>query len=100
MAFCLPGRFLTCLVAVGSTAGILKSTCNCFLCGSVSSAKLEWMVLLFQQLVLWKLTESCLRSSVKSAYSLSRFHNRGRCIACSGCGAFAILGRGLSGNAI
>ena len=37
VAFCLPGRFPSCLVTVGSTGGILKSACNHFLVGAVGS---------------------------------------------------------------
>ena len=36
--FCLPGRFLSCLAALGSIRGILKSACNYFLGDAVSSA--------------------------------------------------------------
>ena len=37
VAFCLLGRFLRCLVAVGYKVDILKPLCNCFLEGAVSS---------------------------------------------------------------
>ena len=37
MTFCLPCRILSCLVADGSTGHLLKSACNCFLGGTVSS---------------------------------------------------------------
>ena len=33
----MPGIFLSFLMAVGCTGGILKSACNCFLGGTVSS---------------------------------------------------------------
>ena len=37
VTFCLTGRFLSCLVIVGSTGGILRSACNQFLGSTVSS---------------------------------------------------------------
>ena len=50
MAFCLPGRFLSCLVAVGSTGGILKSACKNFLgCAESCFSRLELVVPLVQQ---------------------------------------------------
>ena len=50
MALCLPDRFLSCLVAVESNGGILKSACRCLLGGAVSSVlRLEWVVPLVLQ---------------------------------------------------
>ena len=99
VAFCLPGRFLSCLVAMGSTGGISKFACKCFLGGAVSSMfKVEVGGTSAQQGMPQLMTGNSMRGSGRSACSVGRFSVRGRCMAGSGCGCSAVVGRGSSGK--
>ena len=82
----LPGKFLSYLAVVKYIGGILKSACNQYLAGTVSSV--------FKVTVgctpgglgnaSGRLTGSCMGSSVRRAHSIGRCNIRGRCVAGSG----------------
>ena len=93
VVFCLPGRFLSCLAAVISTRGIMKSTCNCLLSSIASSVFKVGLGGAFGSVgsASGRLTGSCLRASARSAHNRGIFGIRGRYMPGS-----AVKGRDLS----
>ena len=102
MAFSLPDRFLSFLVAVESTGGIFKSACNHFLGGIVSSVfkVQEDGTFGLVGVASGRLTGSYQECSARSAHSIGRFGIRGRCMADSGRGSTGVGPRGLSDGVV
>ena len=74
VTFYLSGKFLSCLAALGPTVNILKSACNHFLCGTVSSVFKVGVGGICGSVggAPWKLTEVLSYGSARSACSVGR----------------------------
>ena len=98
LSFCLPGRFLSCLEAVGSTRGILKSLCKCFLGGAVSIVfKVEvGGTSCSARGASGMMTGICLGDLARSSHSVGQFGVGGRCMAGSGQGSPVTVVTGYS----
>ena len=95
---CQAGKFLSCLAASGSTVGILKCICKCFLGGAVSNVFKVGVggTSGSAEDACGMMTGSCLWGLASTALSVGRFGLRGRCMAGSGSGSSAAVDRGSS----
>ena len=99
VAFCLQGRFISCLLVVGSNGRILKSACNCYLGGTVSNVLKAGVGAISSSVggAFWKFG-CCLGGWGKSVCSIGRFGIRGRCMTGFGFGSSAMVDKVPSGG--